>query len=158
MRPSQRTLSCGVALLGTALLGSACGEVRADAVVAGTLLDPSTGGSSPRPNEDPAGGAAGAGSQPTTSEPEPEPEPDPDPDPVEPPAIAGELCSPCERSEECGGSGDYCLVYRGVVQYYCGRHCDAEAICPEGYECIPLQNAPEIEQCIPISRTCPPEL
>lgn len=140
-------------LVGTGL--GACGEVRADAVV---LVPETTGGTggivqAEDPPQEPTAGGGPGGTSSTPSEPtEPEPEP-----PPEEPTIAGELCSPCTRSSQCGGEGDYCLSLRNADQYYCGRSCDQDSDCPESYECVALRNAPEIEQCVPLRRDCPPE-
>jgi hypothetical protein len=156
---ARGTLARGAlgALLLTALASTglgACGEVRADAVVLAPEPTTPAGGEPQRPdgNASTAGGGQG-GSTPPSQPPAPEPDPDPDPDD---PAIAGELCSPCTRSSQCGGANDYCLSLRNADRYYCGRDCAWDGDCPAGYECVPLRNAPEIEQCVPLRRDCPP--
>lgn len=123
------------------LLGSiflACGERAGDAVVALPAAGAPAGGgsggngtSSPA-FEDDAGGAAGSPAEASTSGP------------------AG-LCAPCSRSRECGDSDDLCILHG--VERFCGRDCQGQSDCPDGYSCVALSNSPLL-QCAP-DETCP---
>lgn len=76
---------------------------------------------------------------------------------LEEPAVAGELCSPCTKNSQCGGDDDLCITFRDSDHYYCGRDCHRDRDCPDGYECVNVRSV-DSDQCVPISRTCPPEL
>jgi hypothetical protein len=43
------------------------------------------------------------------------------------------LCSPCERSEDCGILGDLCITLENTS--FCAQQCADSADCPEGYFC-----------------------
>ena len=62
------------------------------------------------------------------------------------------LCTPCERSEECGGDHDLCVAVGGGT--VCGRDCREED-CPEGYVCRPVDEGEgEDLQCVPADGWC----
>lgn len=65
----------------------------------------------------------------------------------------GGLCAPCQNSEDCGGGRDRCLELGHSHEGSCGRHCDQQGDCPQGYECVSL-GRDEPAQCIPERNEC----
>ena len=61
------------------------------------------------------------------------------------------LCATCSGSEACGDTDDACL--RQGTDLFCGRDCDEAFGCPDGYQCVPLENV-RLWQCVPNS-DCP---
>ncbi len=52
---------------------------------------------------------------------------------------AGELyCQPCDSDLECGGSENYCIQQSAGT--YCGVSCTSVEDCPQGYDCIEIQD------------------
>lgn len=57
-----------------------------------------------------------------------------------------ELCEPCQLDQQCGGSGDLCVLpltsqqlSEGGLEGVCGRACDSlENACPLQYECVEM--------------------
>ncbi len=121
---------------GWLLLGSglplACGERAGDAVVplpAQAPDDPSGGGAAGSPDSGGMSAAATAGSS------------------TSPPAGPGGLCAPCGDSSECGDANDACIVHED--ERFCGRDCDEQRDCPDGYSCVELSNS-RLWQCVPV--------
>jgi hypothetical protein len=56
------------------------------------------------------------------------------------------LCGDCTSSDECGDANDACLRYEN--QNFCGRDCDDQHGCPDGYACVELANS-QLWQCVP---------
>jgi hypothetical protein len=56
------------------------------------------------------------------------------------------LCGACDNSTDCGDANDACI--RRQDEGFCGRDCDDQRDCPEGYECVQL-NDDRIRQCVP---------
>jgi hypothetical protein len=129
------------ALLGAAALGLGCGERFGDPIVrlpgdqneagaAGT----GKAGAAGLPSDDPtAGGDAGSSGN-----------------------DAGErgptgLCGDCSSSDECGDANDACLRHQDAR--FCGRDCDDQRGCPDGYTCVELDNS-QLWQCVP-QNGCP---
>ena len=56
------------------------------------------------------------------------------------------LCAPCTDSRACGDANDACVRHADAV--FCGRDCDEQGGCPDGYVCVPLQNT-QLYQCVP---------
>ena len=152
------------ALLGALALPLACGERAGDPVV--WLVPPGdgTGGSGggsgtgsvlPRagtgtgassPNEPTPGDAGGAASDGTSDSNDggaahvPVPE-----------VGAVGLCGDCTEAGDCGSTNDVCIHHDG--QRFCGRFCDDQRRCPNGYTCAQLENS-TLLQCVPQS-ACP---
>jgi hypothetical protein len=61
------------------------------------------------------------------------------------------LCGECSSSEQCGDANDACIHH--LDQHFCGRDCDDQHGCPDGYLCVELDNA-QLHQCVPQDR-CP---
>jgi hypothetical protein len=58
------------------------------------------------------------------------------------------LCGACSSSDECGDANDACIG--GDGEPFCGRDCDDQRLCPEGYACVELQNS-QVWQCAPLN-------
>jgi hypothetical protein len=56
------------------------------------------------------------------------------------------LCGDCTSSDECGDANDACLRHQETR--FCGRDCDDQRGCPEGYACVELDNS-QLWQCVP---------
>jgi hypothetical protein len=142
---SARRLTRGAALC---WLGLGCGERSGDPVIAlhpsPPRIDGSDAGaggtpSEPEPNSDASAGAAagtgatsgvgGSGGSSTI----------PETGPVG-------LCGPCASSNECGDANDACILHDD--ERFCGRDCDDQNGCPDGYACVALTNSP-LWQCVP---------
>src|SRR5690606_23130539 len=120
---------------GAALVGLACGDVHADAIVLERSLD---GG-----DPDGSGGWGGSGGS-VSGDAGPAPD------------AAGDhlpLCAPCDRGRECGGSDDACLINPNGEQF-CGRDCFSEDGCPNGFECRLISGNDAPVQCVPLSESC----
>lgn len=61
------------------------------------------------------------------------------------------LCAPCTGSEACGDANDACI--RHDDQLFCGRDCEEGRGCPDGYQCVQLDNS-RLWQCVP-ENACP---
>ena len=61
------------------------------------------------------------------------------------------LCGQCTSSDECGDANDACI--RHQEQRFCGRDCDDQHGCPDGYSCVELDNS-QLWQCVP-QNGCP---
>lgn len=61
------------------------------------------------------------------------------------------LCGSCSSSDDCGDANDACVRRQG--EGFCGRDCDDQRGCPEGYECA-LLNDDRLRQCVPRT-SCP---
>lgn len=123
------------ALLG-GLLSLGCGERAIDPIVA--LADGT--GDAGAPNGTPAGSSGDGGSGGSVA---------PSDSPQTPGPVG--LCGTCTSSDECGDANDACIGYLG--RGFCGRDCDEQLGCPEGYLCVELSNTP-LYQCMP-ETTCP---
>ena len=64
------------------------------------------------------------------------------------------LCGPCTTSTDCGDANDACIRHQD--QGYCGRDCDDERGCPDGYDCVEL-NDDRLRQCVPRAGCHDPE-
>lgn len=149
--PSSWWLLSAALALGSPL--AACDEIRIDALTE-TEAEVSSGGTLPlHPVEQPDGGQGGS----LSDDQEEQRDQEPDPDMLDEPAVAGELCSPCTKSSQCGGNEDLCITFRDSEDYHCGRRCYRDRDCPEGYECVRVRGV-DSRQCASRSRTCPPEL
>lgn len=116
-------------LLGSLLV--ACGERAGDAVVALPASDePAQGGQAGQPGEPLSSGGVGAEATGGSS---------PDPGP-------SGLCAACGTSSECGDANDACIAHDG--ERFCGRDCDEQRDCPDGYSCVGLSNS-LLWQCVP---------
>jgi hypothetical protein len=122
-------LSCAVAFA----LG--CGERSGDPIV----LLPSDQNDAGAPNT----GSAGAGGVPLDDQ-APSRGGDDDDGVQEPGAIG--LCGDCRSSDQCGDANDACL--RHEDEQFCGRDCDDQRGCPDGYACVELDNS-QLWQCVP---------
>ena len=144
------------ALLGALALPLACGDRAGDPVV--WLVPPGQSGGGV------GGVAARAGSGTGASSPiEPMPGGAPSdgtsdsndggaaPIPVPEVGAVG-LCGDCTEGGDCGSNNDVCIHHDG--QRFCGRYCDDQRRCPNGYSCAQLENS-DLLQCVPDS-TCPP--
>jgi hypothetical protein len=56
----------------------------------------------------------------------------------------GSLCSPCSDSSQCGGAGNFCIMYP-TGGAFCGRACSSSADCGTGYQCFNVSGS---GQCI----------
>jgi len=127
------------ALLGALALPLACGERSGEPVVRlPTEGDAGQAGASGAA----AGGAGAAPSAPRGEAGEPPLIVDPGP--------TG-LCGGCISSDECGDPNDACI--RHLDERFCGRDCDEQRGCPNGYACVELENSP-LWQCVP-ENGCP---
>lgn len=61
------------------------------------------------------------------------------------------LCGDCASSAECGDANDACIRHQD--QHFCGRDCDDQHGCPDGYSCVELDNS-QLWQCVP-QNGCP---
>ncbi len=61
------------------------------------------------------------------------------------------LCGDCTSSDECGDANDACIRHDGA--HFCGRDCDDQHGCPDGYSCVELANS-QLWQCVPLNG-CP---
>ena len=114
----------------------ACGERAGDPVVMLASHDGQAGAATP-PD---AGGLAGAGYDGHNT----------------PPDMADDrgpigLCGACTTSDECGDANDACIHH--LDEHFCGRDCDDQHGCPDGYMCIELDNT-QLFQCVP-QEHCP---
>jgi hypothetical protein len=135
-RAARGALACALLL--------ACGERAADPLIAAPkpraeagqggsgAAGPSagTGGSESTPGD--AGGGSGGD---TTS------------DSVGPVG----LCGACTSSDACGDANDACIRHQDAS--FCGRDCDEQRGCPDGYDCVELANS-QLWQCVP-ETSCP---
>jgi hypothetical protein len=61
---------------------------------------------------------------------------------------AAVLCRPCGTDGECGGLDDLCLDLADGS--FCGRECDGNDPCPDGYRCDEVSVGAELaQQCVP---------
>ncbi len=73
--------------------------------------------------------------------------------------LNGALCEPCERDADCNSEGalfNLCLQDLSG-EFYCGRICDDETLCPVGYGCSDIfaENGSRLgKQCRPASGYC----
>lgn len=133
-------LLCAV---GLAVALAACGERAGDPVVAladdqnlaGASPGADGGGGDAGPG---AGGDAGAGNGAGAS----------DAGPVG-------LCGPCTSSLDCGDANDACVRRQREGPRFCGRDCDDQLGCPDGYECVDLNDS-RLHQCVPRSDCAEP--
>jgi hypothetical protein len=56
------------------------------------------------------------------------------------------LCGACSSSADCGDANDACVRHQN--ERFCGRDCDDQRGCPDGYECVAL-NDDRLRQCVP---------
>lgn len=147
------------ALLGALALPLACGERAGDPVV--WLVPPGhgTGGGVGGGGTGSALPVAGTGAS-STLEPTPGGAPSdgisdsneggaaPIP---EPEVGALGLCGACSEGSDCGSGSDVCVQHDG--QRFCGRYCDDQRRCPNGYNCTQLENS-SLLQCVPQTE-CP---
>ncbi len=61
------------------------------------------------------------------------------------------LCGDCTSSDECGDANDACIRHQDA--HFCGRDCDDQHRCPDGYSCVELANS-QLWQCVP-KNGCP---
>jgi hypothetical protein len=64
------------------------------------------------------------------------------------------LCGDCSSSADCGDANDACIRRQGAA--FCGRDCDDLHRCPEGYECLAI-NDNRLRQCVPRSGCAEPQ-
>jgi hypothetical protein len=132
VRVAGGALSCALLI--------ACGERAGDPIVM-LPSEPAAGGT----DNLGAGNAAGAAGD--------------DPHGVSQPADAGPgpvgLCGPCTSSGECGDANDACIRYQD--RHFCGRDCDEQRGCPDGYACVQLDNS-QLLQCVPQNGCAEPAL
>ncbi|HVY27340.1 MAG TPA: hypothetical protein VHB79_12365 [Polyangiaceae bacterium] len=130
-RATALLLACGALL--------ACGERVGEPIIA-TVTAPET------PDDSASGAGGGADMTPMTSlggE-----------GPLETPGeLVGPvgLCGACTSSDACGDANDACIRHQD--QSFCGRDCDEQRGCPDGYTCVELSNT-QLWQCVP-QTTCP---
>jgi hypothetical protein len=62
------------------------------------------------------------------------------------------LCGACTSSDECGDANDACVQLQG--EHFCGRDCDDQRDCPDGYSCLKLDPG-RLWQCVPETRCSP---
>lgn len=115
------------------VLPFACGERAVDPVIP---LPPSagSGGASGDSSSNPSAGDGSSGGDPNADGRGP-----------------SGLCAPCEGSTECGDANDACIRHDDVR--FCGRDCDDQNGCPDGYACVELDNS-QLLQCVPLAG-CP---
>ncbi|HEX9622245.1 MAG TPA: hypothetical protein VF989_18995 [Polyangiaceae bacterium] len=65
----------------------------------------------------------------------------------------GELCAPCDRSDECGGENDLCVINTQTEEEFCGISCEDDRGCPEGFHCTDVRRA-DVRQCVPDGGEC----
>jgi hypothetical protein len=65
------------------------------------------------------------------------------------------LCGPCRGSDECGDANDACIRYQD--HHFCGRDCDEQRGCPDGYTCVQLDSS-QLLQCVPQNGCAEPAL
>ncbi len=63
------------------------------------------------------------------------------------------LCGDCTSSNECGDANDACI--RHADAHFCGRDCDDQYGCPDGYSCVELDNS-QLWQCVPLNGCAAP--
>ena len=56
------------------------------------------------------------------------------------------LCGACRDSDDCGDANDACI--RHDDHHFCGRDCDEQRGCPDGYDCVQLDSS-QLLQCVP---------
>jgi hypothetical protein len=127
------------ALLGALAFGPGCGERSGDPIVLLSSDQDEAGAAS-----DGLAGAAGMSSN------------DPSGDAGRDGNGASErgptgLCGDCTSSDECGDANDACLRHQDTR--FCGRDCDDQRGCPDGYTCVELDNS-QLWQCVP-QNGCP---
>lgn len=141
MFPAMSGRPLGRGALACALLLAACGERVGEPIVA-TVTAPD------EPNDSASAGAGGSPEQPSGSS-----------------SLGGEapteapgelmgpigLCGPCTSSDACGDANDACIRHQD--QSFCGRDCDEQRGCPDGYNCVELSNT-QLWQCVP-QTNCP---
>ena len=131
---SVARVACG-ALLGALALPLGCGERAGDPVVL-ARQQPAVGGeaagtpASASAGEGDGKGQGGAGAEPSVG--------------VGPTG----LCGNCTSSDECGDANDACIRHDGA--HFCGRDCDDQRGCPDGYSCVELANS-QLWQCVPLN-------
>jgi hypothetical protein len=111
------------ALLCALLIPLACGERAGEPVV--TLTNQNQAGASAAGNDS----RGGTGQDPSSEQ-----------------GPTG-LCGPCLSSDECGDANDACI--RRQDERFCGRDCDEQRGCPDGYSCLQLDNS-QLFQCVPL--------
>jgi hypothetical protein len=121
------------ALLGALALPLACGERFGDPVVLVGEQAAAGGeaGGTPTEGDAGAGNFSGQGGTAITT-----------------PGAVGPtgLCGDCSSSDECGDANDACI--RHEDERFCGRDCDEQRGCPDGYACVELDNS-QLWQCVP---------
>jgi hypothetical protein len=110
-------------------LAFACGERAGDPVIALPASSPVSGAGAAGSPETGAGGQAG------------------DPNPAQAGRGPSGLCAACDSSGECGDANDACIRHQD--QRFCGRDCDEQSDCPDGYACVELDNS-QLWQCVPL--------
>jgi hypothetical protein len=55
------------------------------------------------------------------------------------------LCGQCSSSDECGDANDACVRYQDAS--FCGRDCDDQRGCPDGYDCVEIHDD-RLRQCV----------
>jgi len=65
------------------------------------------------------------------------------------------LCGPCTSSDDCGDANDACIRHQG--EGFCGRDCDEQRGCPDGYECVERNND-RLRQCVPLEGCVAPRI
>ena len=69
------------------------------------------------------------------------------------------LCRPCEDHDDCAPAGllstDRCVEY-GPVGRFCGKDCQEDGECPDGYTCaeIPVREGESMFQCVQVTGLC----
>jgi hypothetical protein len=61
------------------------------------------------------------------------------------------LCGACTSSDDCGDANDACISHD--TERFCGRDCNDQSDCPDGYACVELANT-QLFQCVP-QTSCP---
>ncbi len=72
------------------------------------------------------------------------------------------LCSPCNATSECaanglGRQGDKCVRWSAEAGSFCGRGCEDDSQCPEGYACsdaVESETGQATRQCRPVTGDC----
>lgn len=66
------------------------------------------------------------------------------------------MCQSCQTSSDCGSGANFCLNYGGGAA--CGVACTDDAACGDGYQCISVDDDPELfylpRQCVRTNLTC----